>query len=92
MKNGKVILGVLAGLATGAFLGILFAPDKGSKTRQKIVDKSNEYANDVGHKFSEMVDGITNKFRSAQRDAEEAVREMKAKTQKTRNEVASAAK
>ena len=36
MKAGKVFLGVLAGVAAGAVLGILFAPDKGSKTRKKI--------------------------------------------------------
>ena len=30
MDSGKLVLGVLAGLAIGATLGILFAPDKGS--------------------------------------------------------------
>lgn len=34
MENGKVLLGVLAGVAVGATLGILFAPDSGTNTRK----------------------------------------------------------
>lgn len=32
----KMLLGFLAGAATGTLAGILIAPDKGSKTRKKI--------------------------------------------------------
>ena len=32
MKSGKVVVGVLFGLAAGALMGILFAPDKGTRT------------------------------------------------------------
>lgn len=39
MDTGKVLLGILAGLATGAVLGILFAPDKGSDTRKKNIQE-----------------------------------------------------
>jgi gas vesicle protein len=31
MKTDKVILGILGGIAAGAILGILFAPEKGKE-------------------------------------------------------------
>ena len=51
MKTDKVVLGILGGIATGAMLGILFAPEKGTKTRRKIMDKGNDYADDLKDKF-----------------------------------------
>lgn len=39
-SNGNTVLGVLAGTAIGAAIGILFAPDKGSETRKKIAKEA----------------------------------------------------
>lgn len=39
-NSGNTVLGILAGTAIGAALGILFAPDKGVNTRQKLVDEA----------------------------------------------------
>jgi gas vesicle protein len=62
MSSGKVVLGVLAGLAVGSILGILFAPDKGSSTRKKISKKGEEYADEFGEKYNEFIGGIKKKF------------------------------
>ncbi len=37
-KNAKVAIALVAGLAAGAIISILFAPDSGSGTRDKIAD------------------------------------------------------
>lgn len=57
--NGKIVAAALAGLAIGAIMGILFAPEKGSQIRSKwagslrrsnISDPSEEiYHNDEHH-------------------------------------------
>jgi gas vesicle protein len=62
MSAGKVLLGVLAGVSAGALLGILFAPDKGKVTREKISHKGEEYAGSMKKKFKETRDNIAEKY------------------------------
>ena len=62
MKTDKVLLGVLGGLAAGAILGILYAPEKGNKTRLKIKDKSTDYADNLKEKFDTALDTISKKY------------------------------
>ena len=69
MRSGKILLGVLAGVAVGATLGILFAPARGVSTRRKIARKSGEYADELDEKYTEFVEGMTDKFNSLKRKA-----------------------
>ncbi len=69
MNTGKVLLGLLAGVAIGATMGILFAPDKGTSTRNKIARKSNEYVEEWEETFNEFMSSIARKFESLKSDA-----------------------
>ena len=62
MSAGKIVAAVLAGVAVGAALGILFAPEKGSETRRRIAKKGKDYADELGEKANEFIDGITEKY------------------------------
>lgn len=73
MNSNKVLLGILGGVAVGAIAGILFAPDKGSKTRKKITDKGKTYAKDAKGKFTDATKNLTNKYENFMEDAKELV-------------------
>ena len=93
MKKSNVVLGVLAGAAVGALLGILFAPDKGSKTRKKIYakgedvvgslkDKAEELsvkASNLAHQASRLVDKVNETVQTAKRDAKDMAEGAKSK-------------
>jgi|JI10StandDraft_1071094.scaffolds.fasta_scaffold877772_2 gas vesicle protein len=52
MNNGKIIVAALTSLAVGGILGVLLAPDKGSRTRRKVMDKTEDWMEDVKDKVS----------------------------------------
>ena len=55
MSKGNVIFGVLAGMAAGAVLGILFAPEKGTETRKKIVHKGEDYVDGLKERINSIL-------------------------------------
>ena len=55
MSAGKVLIGIVAGAAAGAALGILFAPEKGSMTRSQISKKGECFLNSFKAKFDAII-------------------------------------
>jgi gas vesicle protein len=91
MSTGKVVLGTLAGLAIGAIAGILLAPEKGSTTRKQIMNKGDDYVDELKSKFDEFLDSLTEKFKSTKKDAEVLVDKGKAKYDVAKKDVKNAA-
>ncbi|SOD19795.1 YtxH domain-containing protein [Pedobacter xixiisoli] len=76
--NSKVVVALLAGLAAGAALGILFAPDKGTDTRDKLGqslkdfgDSIKERAADEINNLTSLKDKVVNSIKGKLRDVEE---------------------
>ncbi len=74
----KVVIALLAGLAAGAALGILFAPDAGTETRDKLTDSLKNLGDSIKETAAAEIDNLTglkdkvmNNFKAKVKNAEE---------------------
>lgn len=87
MNSGKLVLGVLGGLAAGALMGVLFAPEKGSKTRKKIMNKANDGADALKDKFDSLLESVNEKYENIWQAKEELISEGEAKLNDVKKEL-----
>ena len=74
MSTEKVIIGALTGIAVGALLGVLFAPDKGTETRSKIVSKGEDTIHELKLKVSNLMDKIAEKVHEEEREISKKIK------------------
>ncbi len=87
MKTGKVLLGILGGVAIGALLGVLLAPDKGSNTRKKIRRKGEDLVDDVKAKLDDVVEEAGHKIQEVLTTASVLAQKGREKANSIKNEV-----
>lgn len=86
MSSGKVLLALLAGVAAGALLGVLFAPDKGSETRKKISKKGEDYTEGLKKEFKEFLSGVKEKLDDVKEEVSDITNKVKTKTGETKKD------
>ncbi len=87
-----VIISFLSGAAAGAIAGILFAPDKGSNTRDKIATQTKNLTSEVGDNVNAKVDSLKEYISGFMNEVKgrftELENEMKEKAEDARNKAA----
>ncbi|WP_316810597.1 YtxH domain-containing protein [Pedobacter heparinus] len=58
--NSKVLVGLLVGLAAGAALGLLFAPEKGSETRDRLSQSLKDLGDSIKDKAADEINSLSN--------------------------------
>ena len=59
MSTAKILVGALAGVATGLAIGILTAPDAGEETRRKIKRSAHDVQGRIRRVFGKGIDGLS---------------------------------
>jgi gas vesicle protein len=70
------------GFAAGLLVGVLFAPDKGTETRERIARRGRE----LKEKFNDIVDSLSDKFDSMQGEANDFAEKAKERARSYTNE------
>ncbi|HZL08660.1 MAG TPA: YtxH domain-containing protein [Prolixibacteraceae bacterium] len=90
MSSGKVLLGVMVGAASGALLGILFAPHKGKVVRRKMSRKGEKYVEEVKEKFNDLLEDLSEKFDQVKDEVSDFAEQKMSKSGAIEKEVKSA--
>ncbi|WP_247233983.1 YtxH domain-containing protein [Telluribacter sp. SYSU D00476] len=65
MKTENVVLGIALAAVAGIAVGMLFAPEKGERTRRKIKEKGEDLLDDLQHDYDRSVKQIKRKVETA---------------------------
>ncbi len=74
-NTGQTLIALLTGVVIGAGLGILYAPDKGSETRDKLSKEAKKTQKRLSKQFKETSQNLSEKAQMARLSFEEKLSE-----------------
>lgn len=86
-RTSSTLIAFLAGAATGAVLGILYAPDKGSNTRDKLSFQLDKYKSKLQELINELVDSKDMVESEAKTEGERIISDAKLKAERLLDDV-----
>ncbi|TAF96635.1 MAG: YtxH domain-containing protein [Runella slithyformis] len=86
-SSSKVLVGFLAGVATGTAIGILYAPEKGEITRDKLSYQLSKYRDQLQKLVNDLVDGQNLPESLAKTEGQKVVNDAREKAEKLLEDV-----
>jgi len=86
-KTTNTVLAFLTGAATGVILGILYAPDKGTNTRDRLSFQLDKYKVKIDELLKEILEGKELVNNNARTEGERVINDAKEKAEQLLEDV-----
>jgi gas vesicle protein len=86
-KGGYTLLGIILGAALGTLFGILYAPDKGKNTRDKLSYRLDKARQNISEVIDDLVDGDIAPVSHAQEKGQQVISDVIDKAKQVHNDL-----
>ncbi len=86
-NSGSSLLAFLIGAAAGSIIGILYAPDKGSNTRDKLSYRLHKYRKSLEELIDDLINDEASAFSEAKSNSEQVVNDAREKAERLLEDV-----